>query len=371
MRNSLITALAAGAVISLAAVTAEAQLLPHAPVVDHLPNGLTVITVPYDSPGIAAYFTLVRTGARDEVERSHSGFAHLFEHMMFRGTQSVSATEYEHRMQALSADNNAYTTEDYTLYTITLPTTSLAGLVPIEADRFAHLSYTEPVFQTETRAVLGEYNKNSSSPLTPMYEALSELGFTRHTYGHTTLGYLADIQAMLNTLIPKELEVQTQSGQWYTMRIQAYRTLYNVIEGAVISFVDITALVKSRDDLRRSNGLQRLGVALHDASDAITVQDLDGRILAWNPGAVRLYGWSETQALAMNVRDRIPAALRGQALATLTQLSKAKIIEPYRTQRLARDGAILEVSMVSTALVNEAGQMYAIATTERAIQAAD
>ena len=182
---------------------------------------------------------------------------------------------------------------------------------------------------------------------------------------------VADIQAMLNTLIPKELEVQTQSGQWYTMRIQAYRTLYNVIEGAVISFVDITALVKSRDDLRRSNGLQRLGVALHDASDAITVQDLDGRILAWNPGAVRLYGWSETQALAMNVRDRIPAALRGQALATLTQLSKAKIIEPYRTQRLARDGAILEVSMVSTALVNEAGQMYAIATTERAIQAAD
>ena len=182
---------------------------------------------------------------------------------------------------------------------------------------------------------------------------------------------VADTQAMLDTLIPKELEVQTQSGQWYTMRIQAYRTLDNVIEGAVISFVDITALVKSRDDLRRSNDLQRLGVALHDASDAITVQDLDGRILAWNPGAVRLYGWSVDQALAMNARDRIPAALRGQALATLAQLSQAKILEPYQTQRLAKDGAILEVSMVSTALVNEAGQMYAIATTERAILAAD
>ena len=181
---------------------------------------------------------------------------------------------------------------------------------------------------------------------------------------------VADIQVMLDTLIPKELEVQTQSGQWYTMRIQAYRTLYNVIEGAVISFVDITALVKVRNDLRRSNDLQRLGVALHDASDAITVQDLDGRILAWNPGAVRLYGWSEAQALAMNVRDRIPAALRGQALATLTQLSQAKIIEPYRTQRLAQDGATLEVSMVSIALVNEAGQTYAIATTERAMLAA-
>ena len=182
---------------------------------------------------------------------------------------------------------------------------------------------------------------------------------------------VADTRAMLDSLIPKELEVQTQSGQWYTMRIQAYRTLDNVIEGAVISFVEITALVKSRDDLRRSNGLQRLGVALHDASDAITVQDLDGRILAWNPGAVRLYGWSETQALSMNVRDRIPAALRGQALARLAQLSQAKILEPYRTQRLAQDGAVIDVSMVSTALVNEAGLMYAIATTERAIQATD
>ena len=178
---------------------------------------------------------------------------------------------------------------------------------------------------------------------------------------------VADVQAMLNTLIPKELEVQTISGQWYTMRIQAYRTLDNVIEGAVISFVDITSLVKSRDDLRRSNDLQRLGVALRDASDAITVQDLDGRMLAWNPSAVRLYGWSEAQALAMNVHDRIPPALRAQALVTLAQLSQAKVLEPYRTQRLTQTGEVVEVAMVSTALVNEAGQMYAIATTERAI----
>ena len=182
---------------------------------------------------------------------------------------------------------------------------------------------------------------------------------------------VADTQAMLDTLIPREVEVQTTSGQWYTMRIQAYRTLDNVIEGAVISFVDITALVKTRNDLRRSNDLQRLAVALHDASDAITVQDLEGRTLAWNPGAVRLYGWSETEALAMNVRERIPPALREQALATLAQLSQAKVLQPYQTQRLTQAGAVIEVSMVSTALVNEARQMYAIATTERAIASAD
>ena len=182
---------------------------------------------------------------------------------------------------------------------------------------------------------------------------------------------VADTQAMLDTLVPKEVEVQTSAGKWYTMRIQAYRTRDNAIEGAVISFVDISTLVKTRDDLRSSNDLQRLAVALRDASDAITVQDLEGRTLAWNPGAVRLYGWSESEALAMNVRERIPPALREQALATLAQLSRAKILQPYQTQRLTQAGAVIEVSMVSTALVNEARQMYAIATTERAIASAD
>jgi zinc protease len=177
-------------------VAANAQVLPHAPIVDHLPNGLTVVTLPFDAPGIAAYYTLVRTGARDEIERGHSGFAHLFEHMMFRGTERYSATEYEHQMQSLGADNNAYTTEDFTLYTVTLPARSLPSLVPIEADRFQHLSYAEQVFQTETRAVLGEYNKNAANPLQQMWESLSEITFTRHTYGHTTIGYLRDVEAM-------------------------------------------------------------------------------------------------------------------------------------------------------------------------------
>jgi two-component system CheB/CheR fusion protein len=106
-------------------------------------------------------------------------------------------------------------------------------------------------------------------------------------------------------------------------------------------------------------------VVVRDAHDAITVQDLDGRIMAWNPGAVRMYGWSEAEALLMNVRDRIPQGLREKALATLHQLSQAEVLEPYRTQRITKDGSIVEVSIVSTALVNEAGQMYAIATTER------
>ncbi len=176
---------------------------------------------------------------------------------------------------------------------------------------------------------------------------------------------VADVQAVLDTLIPKELNVQTTEGKWHTMRILPYRTLDNVIEGAVICFIDITEIVRTREALRKANELLRLAVVVRDAHDAITVQNLDGRILAWNPGAVRMYGWSEAEALLLNVRDRIPQELREEALATLARIAAAEILEPYQTQRITKQGDVLAVSIISTALLNEAGEMYAIATTER------
>ena len=175
-----------------------------------------------------------------------------------------------------------------------------------------------------------------------------------------------DVQVVLNTLIPKEVDVLTAKGKSYTLRIRPYRTLENVIEGAVITFVEITDMVHTREALRKANEMMRLAVVVRDAFDAIAVQDLDGRIIAWNPGAVRLYGWTELQALGMNVRDRIPAGLHQQALEQVFQLSQAETLEPYQTQRVAKDGSIKEVSLTSTALVNASGLMYAISTTERA-----
>ncbi|PKN27926.1 MAG: chemotaxis protein CheR [Deltaproteobacteria bacterium HGW-Deltaproteobacteria-22] len=174
-----------------------------------------------------------------------------------------------------------------------------------------------------------------------------------------------DVQKVLDTLIPYEAEVQTLDGKGYLLRIHPYRTLENVIEGAVITFIDITEMQLMRTALTKANDLLRLAVVVRDSRDAITVQDLSGRVLAWNPGAVRMYGFSEAQALGMNIRDCIPEPLREEALSRVHQLSRAQVLEPYLTRRVAKDGTILEVSMISTALVNEAGQTYAITTTER------
>ncbi len=182
--------------------------------------------------------------------------------------------------------------------------------------------------------------------------------------GYTSL--VADIKAVLDTLVPIEREVKTPEGQCYALRIQPYRTLENVIEGAVISFVNITETAQAREDLHQANDLLRLAVVVRDAQDAITVQDLSGKTLAWNPGAVRLYGWSEAQALLMNVRERIPENQREGALEKLSRLSHAEVLKPYLTQRLTRSGTVLDVSIISTALLDAAGKIYAIATTERA-----
>lgn len=202
LRSSLQRACSVALTVALCAfpTMSEAQLgsgvFPTPPRVERLPNGLTVVSVPWESPGIVAYYTLVRVGSRDEVEPGHTGFAHLFEHMMFRGTERYPQHRYEEVLQGFGADNNAYTTQDFTLYTLTAPSSVLPQIVELEADRFQNLRYTEDVFRTETGAVRGEYDMNASNPFLNMWEALSEISFTRHTYGHTTLGYLRDIEAM-------------------------------------------------------------------------------------------------------------------------------------------------------------------------------
>lgn len=177
---------------------------------------------------------------------------------------------------------------------------------------------------------------------------------------------LIDTQNVLDTLIPKEIEVKTDDEKYFLMRILPYRTIDNVIEGAVISFVDISEIIAIRIKLEESSKhLSRLAIVVKDSSDAITVQNMKGKIIAWNPGAVKLYGWSEEEALTMNIKEIIPKNLQNEDINKLKQLSMSEVLETYRTQRLNKNGDILNISITSTALVNKDGKMYAIATTER------
>ncbi|MEK6606804.1 MAG: pitrilysin family protein [Myxococcota bacterium] len=179
-----------------ASSSASADVLPYTTRVETLDNGLRVGLVKFPSPGIVAYYTLVRTGAREEVEPGHTGFAHLFEHMMFRGSKKFPQDAQEALVQRLGFDDNAWTSEDETVYTLYGPSRGLAEIMPREADRFQNLEFSQETLQTETKAVLGEYNKSIADPPWKMEEAFLAAVFQKHTYGHTVIGYLADIQAM-------------------------------------------------------------------------------------------------------------------------------------------------------------------------------
>ena len=165
-----------------------------------LANGLRVYVVSYDSPGLVAYYSIVRTGSRNEVEAGKSGFAHFFEHMMFHGTDTYPQDKYNAAIKAMGADSNAFTSDDLTVYHILAGKAALPKIVEIEADRFQHLTYKEPEFQKEARAVLGEYNKNASNPIEKMTEVLYDNAFQAHTYKHTTMGFVKDIENMPNEM---------------------------------------------------------------------------------------------------------------------------------------------------------------------------
>ncbi|MDA8016503.1 MAG: insulinase family protein [Thermoanaerobaculia bacterium] len=178
------------------AVVAQDKIFPYDVHEEVLDNGLSVVVVPMDSGGLVAYWSIVRTGSRDEYEPGRSGFAHFFEHMMFRGTERFPADVYNGKVTEIGADANAFTSSDLTAYYLTIAAEDLETVVDLESDRFRNLAYKKGDFQTEAGAIYGEYRKNFANPFFQMNEKISEVAFTQHTYGHTTMGYEADIQAM-------------------------------------------------------------------------------------------------------------------------------------------------------------------------------
>lgn len=176
-----------------------------------LENNLRVIVVPTGLPHLVSLQIPVQTGSRNEIEKGKTGFAHFFEHMMFRGTEQFPTHKYQEIMTSVGARQNAYTTDDYTNYHATFSSKDLATVLELEANRFKNLNYSIEDFQTESRAVLGEYNKSSANPLAKLFEIQRDHAFTRHTYKHTTMGFLTDIEDM-----PNQFEYSREFfNRWY------------------------------------------------------------------------------------------------------------------------------------------------------------
>jgi zinc protease len=198
-RSRVLTAVLATLTLPmLLAAQPPSSILPFKASEKTLANGLKIIVVPTGFPNIVSVQIPVQTGSRNEVEPGKSGFAHFFEHMMFRGTDKYPPDVYNAIMTKAGARTNAYTSDDITNFHATFAKEDLEKILEIEADRFEHLKYSEGDFKTEARAVLGEYNKNSANPVQKLIEVQRNAAFTTHPYKHTTMGFLADIENMPN-----------------------------------------------------------------------------------------------------------------------------------------------------------------------------
>lgn len=167
---------------------------------EELDNGLRVVIVKTDFPDVVAMSVPVSTGSRNEIEPGKTGFAHFFEHMMFKGTPNYPQEVYASTYKNAGVDNRASTSNDFTHYRTVFSKEHLENILKIEADRFQNLTYTEAQFRTEALTVKGEYLKNNANPIRKLLTAARTEAYTRHTYGHTTMGYLEDIENMPNQL---------------------------------------------------------------------------------------------------------------------------------------------------------------------------
>ena len=184
----------------LIASTVQAQFFPYPVQKRTLPNGLDVIVI--ETPefkDVLSFNTLILAGSGRENEKGRTGLAHLFEHIIFRHKHDTPEA-YQTAVDELGAYNNAYTWYDVTYYHPLTFTSNLERLAALEGSRFRELTFTERVFRTEAGAVYGEYRRNASDPSLRIEEVLGDLMYgPSHGYGHTGIGYLADVQDMPNS----------------------------------------------------------------------------------------------------------------------------------------------------------------------------
>ena len=177
----------------------------------------------------------------------------------------------------------------------------------------------------------------------------------------------SEVLQVIDSMITKTMEIQDNQGHWYSVRIRPYKTLDNRIDGAVITFIDISA-VKDIDRIKKSLARERrLATVVSNSNDAIMVQDLDGNIQAWNPAAEALYGYTEKEALKLNIMQIVPESGQETLKQMLMDIREGKSVEPLQLERVTKEGNVLSIWIIASALLDEQGKPVALSTTERLI----
>jgi zinc protease len=161
-----------------------------------LENGLTLMVLPDKSVPVVSLQVHYHVGSRNELP-GITGISHLFEHLMFRGTEELGPEEFARLLQSKGGEINAFTTKDHTSYFENLPSEHLELALRLEADRLSHLKLDEENFQTERDVVISERKLRSvDSPFGLVEEQLFATSFTQHPYSWPVIGWDQDLHRM-------------------------------------------------------------------------------------------------------------------------------------------------------------------------------
>ena len=192
--KSMYLALSLGLVLLVAgAQSARAQTFD---VKTHtLKNGMKILVQPDNSIPNVAFYIFYRVGSRNE-RPGTTGISHFFEHMMFNGAKKYGQGQFDKVMEAAGGRNNAYTSNDVTVYQDWFPRTSLELIFDLEADRIANLSFDPEVIKSERGVVASERRTSiDSNNFGILYEQLYATAFIAHPYQWPVIGWMSDIES--------------------------------------------------------------------------------------------------------------------------------------------------------------------------------
>ncbi|WP_105213762.1 M16 family metallopeptidase [Pseudoalteromonas sp. T1lg22] len=331
-------------------------------VLEELDNGLRVMVVKTDYPDVVSLQIPVSVGSRNEVEEGKTGFAHFFEHMMFKGSEKFPEDVYADIMKNSGVDNRAYTTNDYTNYHLNFSKQHLDKVLEIKADVFQNLRYSEEQFRTEALTVKGEYLKNNASPIRKLLAAVRKEAFDKHTYEHTTMGFFEDIEAMPD---------QSEYGQTFFKRFYKPEYVSLVIVGDVDPKETIAMVKKHWGNWQRGDYQADIPVEPKQAAPRYVHEQYEGL-----PGHWLLVSYKGTE-WNPNTKDRAALDLLSQLyFSENSELYQQLVVEKQIASQMftynpeTKDPGLLHVFVKvddeeNLAVVRDAiNQTYAQARTE-------
>ena len=170
-----------------------------------------------------------------------------------------------------------------------------------------------------------------------------------------------DVRQVLSAAVAKAgKEIETATGRWYVRCITPYIANPGTPPtGVVVTWIDITHVKVSEVRSRR------LAAVVQDSNDAMTVFDLNGNLMAWNRAATQLYGYTEAEALGMAVSDILPPGAARDHLDFIGLAKRHEASHFYETQRVAKNGRVIDIWITLSILADSQGNAMAVATTER------